>query len=131
MLATPMHRTRSAAPLANDLSGIRPANASFLGSSHQLLIDGIGQPAASGETFEVRDPSSDQVIANVASGDKSDVDRAVLSARRAFGDSEWSRMNRLTGTESGAQSYFPGLRENRLSPRSNSALFILLNPPLE
>jgi phenylacetaldehyde dehydrogenase len=87
-----MHQTRSADPLANDLSGILPANASFLGSSHQLLIDGIWQPAASGETFEVRDPSSDQVIANVASADKSDVDRAVLAARRAFEDSEWSRM---------------------------------------
>lgn len=78
--------------LANDLSGISPANAAFLGRSHGLLIDGAWVGAASGKTFEVRDPSSDHVVANVAQGEAADVDRAVAAARRAFEDSEWSRM---------------------------------------
>ena len=48
--------------LANDLSGIMPANAAFLAKPRKLLIDGAWVPAASGQTFEVRDPSSDRVI---------------------------------------------------------------------
>ncbi len=43
-------------PLANDLSAIAPANAQFLAQPRTLLIDGAWIPAASGKTFEVRDP---------------------------------------------------------------------------
>jgi phenylacetaldehyde dehydrogenase len=78
--------------LANDLSGLRPATAAFLAARHRLLIDGAWVEAASGETFEVRDPSSDRVISKVALGEVTDVDRAVHAARRAFQDSDWSRM---------------------------------------
>jgi phenylacetaldehyde dehydrogenase len=87
-----MSHTRRTDPLANDLSAIHAANATFLKTPHRLLIDGAWVPAASGATFEVRDPSSDAVIANVAAADTVDVDRAVTSARRAFDDSAWSRM---------------------------------------
>ena len=79
-------------PLANDLSAIAPANAQFLAQPRTLLIDGAWVPAASGKTFEVRDPSSDAVIAHCAMGDAVDVDRAVAAARRAFEDGDWSRM---------------------------------------
>jgi phenylacetaldehyde dehydrogenase len=78
--------------LANSLSGINPANAAFLRASHKLLIDGAWVPAKSGKTFEVRDPSSDQVISHCALGDQSDVDAAVQAARRAFDSGEWARM---------------------------------------
>ncbi|MBS0380384.1 MAG: aldehyde dehydrogenase family protein [Proteobacteria bacterium] len=78
--------------LANDLSRIHPANAAFLKAPKRLLIDGAWVEATSGKTFEVRDPSSDEVVAHVAAGDAADVDRAVAAARRAFEDSEWSRM---------------------------------------
>jgi phenylacetaldehyde dehydrogenase len=87
--------SRSAArpdALANDLSSIRPVNASFLKARQRLLIDGAWVEAASGETFEVRDPSSDRVISHVALGEAADIDRAVRAARRAFEDSDWSRM---------------------------------------
>jgi len=83
---------RNSAALANDLSKIRPANADFLQTSHRLLIDGAWVSATSGATFEVRDPTSDRVIAKVAAAEAVDVDRAVAAARRAFEDSEWSRM---------------------------------------
>lgn len=82
----------SSAALANDLSGISAANAAFLRKPGRLLIDGQWVDARSGQRFEVRDPSSDDVIARVAEGDAADVDAAVAAARRAFEDSEWSRM---------------------------------------
>ena len=78
--------------LGNDLSGISPSNAAFLGKPRRLLIDGVWIDAISGRTFEVRDPSSDRVIASVALGEAADIDRAVAAARRAFEDSDWSRM---------------------------------------
>jgi len=87
--------TPPAEVLANDLSKIRPSTAAFLKASHGLLIDGAWVPAASGASFDVRDPTSDRVITRVAAGDKVDVDRAVAAARRAFEDSEWSRMKPL------------------------------------
>ena len=82
----------TSAALANDLSSISTANTAFLGRPHRLLIDGRWIDAVSGRTFEVRDPSSDRVIASVAQGEAVDIDRAVAAARRAFEDSEWSRM---------------------------------------
>jgi phenylacetaldehyde dehydrogenase len=78
--------------LANDLSAIRPANVAFLATSRRLLIDGDWVDAVSGQTFEVRDPSSDRVIARAALGDRADIDRAVAAARRAFEGADWSRM---------------------------------------
>lgn len=85
------HAARADA-LANDLSSVCPANVDFMRTPRRLLIDGAWVEAADGRTFEVRDPSSDQVIASVALGDAADVERAVEAARRAFDDSEWSRM---------------------------------------
>jgi phenylacetaldehyde dehydrogenase len=78
--------------LVNDLSGILPANTAFLRRPQRLLIDGVWIEAASGQTFDVRDPSSDQVIARVALGERTDIDHAVAAARRAFESSGWSRM---------------------------------------
>ncbi len=45
--------------------------------------------AASGETLPVYDPSTEEVIANVAAADKSDVDAAVKAAREAFDNGPW------------------------------------------
>ena len=87
--------TASSQPLANDLSRICAANAAYLRTPRRLLIDGAWLDAASGRTFEVRDPSSDRVIGAVAMGEAADIDRAVAAARRAFEDSDWSRMKPL------------------------------------
>jgi phenylacetaldehyde dehydrogenase len=78
--------------LANDLSAIKPANAAFLAQPRKLLINGEWVAAASGKTFEVRDPSSDRIIGHCALGDATDIDRAVSAARHAFDAGEWSRM---------------------------------------
>jgi phenylacetaldehyde dehydrogenase len=81
----------SPSALANDLSHIAAANKAFLAKPHHLLIDGAWVPAASGKSFDVRDPSSDRVIARCAEGDAADVDRAVNAARRAFEEGDWAR----------------------------------------
>jgi phenylacetaldehyde dehydrogenase len=84
---------RAASPaLENDLSRLAPSNVEFLGAQRRLLIDGAWREARSGKTFEVRDPSSDRIIAAVAEGGAADIDLAVAAARRAFDDSDWSRM---------------------------------------
>ena len=67
---------------------IRP---SFLGrDAKQLFIDGTWSPAIEGGTFESVNPSTGQVIAQVAEGGAADVDRAVAAARAAF-EGPWSR----------------------------------------
>jgi len=66
---------------------------SFLGERHALLIGGRWVPAASGESFAVENPASEQRIAEVARGGSEDVDRAVAAARAALEGSAWARMN--------------------------------------
>jgi phenylacetaldehyde dehydrogenase len=78
--------------LANDLAAISAANAAFLRRSQQLLIDGDWVPAKSGKTFEVREPSSDAILAHCALGEAADVDLAVAAARRAFESGDWPKM---------------------------------------
>jgi phenylacetaldehyde dehydrogenase len=55
----------------------------------QMLIDGELVAARSGKTFDVHDPSTAQVIANVPDAGREDVDAAVIAARRAF-EGRWS-----------------------------------------
>jgi phenylacetaldehyde dehydrogenase len=64
----------------------------FLAGEKQLLIDDEWRAAASGETFEVQDPATGEVIANVALGGAEDVDAAVAAARRAL-NGPWSKMS--------------------------------------
>ncbi len=74
------------------ISHLGEAAQAFLGRAGKLLIDGQWVAAASGETFDAIDPATESVIAQLAAGDKEDIDRAVKAARRAFDDSAWSRM---------------------------------------
>jgi phenylacetaldehyde dehydrogenase len=48
--------------------------------------------SASGKTFSTIDPATEQVICEVAEGDREDVDRAAKAAHTAFYQGEWSRM---------------------------------------
>ncbi|HYA19107.1 MAG TPA: aldehyde dehydrogenase family protein [Burkholderiales bacterium] len=76
----------------NEILGISRAARSFIAKPRQLFIDGKWVPAASGKTFEVVDPASGEVVARVAEGDKEDVNRAVVAARRAFETGPWPKM---------------------------------------
>ena len=65
----------------------------FLGARrHKMLIDGKWVEAASGETFTTVDPSTEEPLAEVAAGDKEDINRAVKAARKAFESGPWRRM---------------------------------------
>jgi aldehyde dehydrogenase (NAD+) len=59
----------------------------------KMLINGIWQNSASGKTFETLNPATGEVIANVAEGDKADVDKAVIAARKAFEKGPWRKMD--------------------------------------
>ncbi|MBX3433473.1 MAG: aldehyde dehydrogenase family protein [Pirellulales bacterium] len=58
----------------------------------QCFIGGKWVPAASGKTFETIHPATEEVIAQVAEGDKADIDAAVDAARAQFDGGEWSKM---------------------------------------
>jgi phenylacetaldehyde dehydrogenase len=73
--------------------GIHDDVAQFVGGrTRKMLIDGEWVTAASGKTFTTYDPSTEEPLAEVAAGDKADVDRAVRAARRAFEGGPWRRM---------------------------------------
>ena len=59
----------------------------------QCFIGGEWVPAQSGKTFDTVNPATEEVIAQVAEGDKADVALAVEAARNAFEHGEWSKMD--------------------------------------
>lgn len=61
-------------------------------SSWPMLINGEWVASESGETIDVVDPGTEDVIGQVPRADSSDVDRAVAAARRAFDTDVWLRM---------------------------------------
>jgi aldehyde dehydrogenase (NAD+) len=59
----------------------------------QCFIGGKWVPAASGKTFETIHPATEEVICEVAEGDKEDVAAAVDAARDAFDNGPWATMD--------------------------------------
>src|ERR1043165_8017993 len=59
---------------------------------YQLFIDGQWVDAESGKTFETPNPATGATLAEVAEGDRADIDKAVAAARRAF-EGKWSKMS--------------------------------------
>jgi acyl-CoA reductase-like NAD-dependent aldehyde dehydrogenase len=57
---------------------------------YQMWIDGKYVNAASGKTFTVLNPATEEEIARVPLGDKADIDKAVEAAKNAF--PSWSQM---------------------------------------
>lgn len=65
----------------------------FVSKTGKLLINGKWVEAASGKTFPTYNPATGEVLANIAAGDKEDIDRAVKAARAAFETGAWSRIS--------------------------------------
>src|SRR5260370_28180363 len=59
--------------------------------SYRNYVNGQWAARASGETFPVHDPSTEEVIGRVSAADRADVDVAVKAAREAFDSGPWSR----------------------------------------
>ncbi len=75
-----------------NITALGEAARRFIGKPGKLLIDGKWENAASGKVFDVIDPATEQVVCQVAEGDKADVDRAVKAARKQFDGGDWSRL---------------------------------------
>src|SRR5690348_13482946 len=58
-----------------------------------LFIGGKWLDSVSGKTFPTLNPTTGEVICQVAEGDKADIDLAVKAARKAFEDGPWPRMS--------------------------------------
>ncbi len=78
--------------LATMNARIDPRVADFLAQPHRLLIGGRWVEAASGKTFPSFNPATGEILAQVAEGDREDIDRAVRAARRAFESGPWRKM---------------------------------------
>ncbi|ACK72140.1 Aldehyde Dehydrogenase [Gloeothece citriformis PCC 7424] len=59
----------------------------------QLLINNEWVESISGKRFETINPTTGEVICDVAEADAPDVDKAVTAARKAFNNSYWSKMS--------------------------------------
>src|SRR5215472_7309247 len=62
-------------------------------SATKLLINGKWVDSVSGKTFPTLNPSTGEVITQVAEADAADVDKAVMAARAAFDKGPWRKMS--------------------------------------
>ncbi|MFN8589149.1 MAG: aldehyde dehydrogenase family protein [Candidatus Eisenbacteria bacterium] len=69
--------------MSDTLAPVRPG---------KLIINGEAVDAASGATFETRNPATEELITHVAEAGVEDVDRAVQAARAAFESGPWPKM---------------------------------------
>src|ERR1700720_4247735 len=72
---------------------IHPQVAEFIDQPRRMLINGRWVNAASGKTFPTYNPATGEVLAQVAEGDREDINRAVKAARNAFDNGPWRRMS--------------------------------------
>lgn len=77
-----------------------------------LLIDGKEVQAAGGQTLDVLNPATAEVVARVPAGSKEDVDAAVRAARRAFDQGPWPRL--APGERARILNRFADLLEDRI-----------------
>lgn len=64
----------------------------FVAKKRQMLINGKWVDAASGKTFPSFNPATGEILAQVAEGDKEDINRAVDAARTAFDKGPWRKL---------------------------------------
>ena len=72
------------------MSSVQPAGTTP--RKYQLMIDGKWIDSESGKTFTTPNPATGEVLAEVAEGDKADIDKAVTAARKAF-EGKWSKIS--------------------------------------
>ena len=65
----------------------------FIGKPRRMFINNQFVPSASGKTFPTYNPATGEIMAQVAEGDREDIDRAVKAARKAFENPAWADMS--------------------------------------
>ena len=71
---------------------IHPQVAEFIDKPRKMLINGKWVNSVSGKTFPTYNPATGEVLAQVAEGDREDIELAVKAARKAFDQGPWRRM---------------------------------------
>src|SRR5579884_1780033 len=71
---------------------VDPRVVSFIEKPRKMLINNNWVDAVSGKTFPTYDPSTGEVLAQIAEGDRADIDLAVKAARKAFDGGAWRKM---------------------------------------
>lgn len=66
---------------------------------YDLFIDGKWQAAKSGKAIESINPATGELVAEVARGQKEDVELAVKAARKAFDEGPWPKMSQQERTD--------------------------------
>jgi len=79
------------APVLTDR--IKALETGFFAETHKLFINGQWVDAETGQTIEVTNPATGEVIAHVQAAGAGDIDRAVKAARQAFESGPWPQMN--------------------------------------
>ncbi len=72
---------------------VDPRVVSFIEKPRKMLINNNWVDAVSGKTFPTYDPSTGEVLAQVAESDRADIDLAVKAARKAFDTGPWRKMS--------------------------------------
>ena len=65
----------------------------FIGKPRRMFVNNQFVPSASGKTFPTYNPATGEIMAQVAEGDREDIDRAVKAARKAFENPAWAEMS--------------------------------------
>jgi len=68
-------------------------------ATYQQYIDGEWVGAESGETYDVINPSTEEVMARAPAGTRADARRAIAAARRSFDGGEWRFKTQQQRTE--------------------------------
>ncbi len=87
------------------------ADTGVLAGEPRMLIDGELRYTDSGALFDVEHPASEQVVGQATDGTVTDVERATAAARRAFDESDWSRI--WTSATTASTSYTKRSPKNR------------------
>src|ERR1700692_4671252 len=77
---------------------IHPQVADFIEKPRKMLINGKWVNSISGKTFPTYNPATGEILAQVAEGDREDIEEAVKAARKAFDHGPWRK---LTSSERG------------------------------
>ncbi|MHB8217590.1 MAG: aldehyde dehydrogenase family protein [Candidatus Sulfotelmatobacter sp.] len=77
---------------------IHPQVADFIEKPRKMLINGKWVNSISGKTFPTYNPATGEILAQVAEGDREDIEQAVKAARKAFDHGPWRS---LTASERG------------------------------
>ncbi len=72
---------------------LKPKVKKFLEGKKELFINGEFVPSSSGREFEVYNPATEEVLANVSEAQDDDIDKAVSAARVAFEEGEWPKLS--------------------------------------